>query len=165
MTLYQIPTATSPDYFDYAELIGAYVEDPRAMLRLTNSVVDKTNDVVAAAVSDAREDVRVEWQQQADAAEREIQALYGQMRVLEGNANDMHEVLVNVARNDGQIRDYFNVDQKINAIKRLRAVTNCGLKAAMDAIRDPRVAAHFNPLFEVVGVAYVGNDEDSACMD
>jgi hypothetical protein len=38
-------------------------------------------------------------------------------------------------------------------------MTMCGLKAAKEAIEDPRVIDAANPMFEVVGVTFVGSDD------
>lgn len=168
MTNYSIPMVSNPDYFDFAELVGANVKNTRKALMLTNSVVDKCNEVVAREVDNALDEAESPFRRIMDEQERELQTVYGQLHVLEGHRNDMHEVLVNVARQDDAILDAMRGDamhrRKIEAIKRLRQVTMCGLKAAKDAIEDPRVADAANPMFEVVGAA-IFNDEDFACQD
>lgn len=71
----------------------------------------------------------------------------------------LHEVLVSVARQDSQVIHYLNASQKINAIKRLRHITGTGLKAAKEAVEDPRVKAA--SLFVVVG----GGTVDTAATE
>lgn len=169
MTLFQIPIVHNADYFDFVELIGTYVEDPRVMLRVTNSVVDKANEVVAREVDNALDVAESPFRRIMDEQEQELQTVYGQLHVLEGHRNDVHEILVNVARQDDDILSLLRGEpmfrRKIDAIKRLRALTGAGLKGAKDAIEDPRVPDAANPMFEVVGVAFIGNDEDYACQD
>lgn len=50
-------------------------------------------------------------------------------------AHDRQELLVYVLKNDPTAWDYLSSGQRIPAIKRLRVVTNVGLKEALDAYR------------------------------
>lgn len=50
-----------------------------------------------------------------------------------------HDALVAAARNSGEVMDAVRESRKIDAIKRLRTLTSCGLKEAKDAIESDRV--------------------------
>lgn len=134
-----INLVTSPDYFDFAELVAEFVSDQRTVLRLTNSVVDKCNEVVTREVDDALDSAESPFRRIMDDQEAEIQGLYSRLNQAEDARNTLHEVLVNVARQDAEVIGFRDQDKKINAIKRLRQMTNCGLLAAKNAVEDPRV--------------------------
>lgn len=53
--------------------------------------------------------------------------------------------LVSSALYDAQIVQFCADNQKMNAIKRLRALTSCGLKDAKEAIEDERVWGTYAP--------------------
>lgn len=50
-----------------------------------------------------------------------------------------HDKLVMQASNDDEVLNNMAQHRKIYAIKRLREISGCGLKAAKDAVEDPRV--------------------------
>lgn len=50
-----------------------------------------------------------------------------------------HEARVFAALSNKKTMDFMRASQKINAIKELRMVANCGLKEAKDAVEDDRV--------------------------
>lgn len=50
-----------------------------------------------------------------------------------------HEDLVQIARDSIAIHDYLKNSKKIQAIKWLRTLTDCGLRSAKEAIEDYRV--------------------------
>lgn len=162
-----INIVSNPDYFDFAELVAEFVSDQRTVLRLTNSIVDKTNEVVHREVFDALDDATHPFRSLIQEQEQELQSVYGSLHAeradndslrqqLADKRDDLHEVLVNVCRTSEVIVGFVAETKKINAIKELRRLTNASLKASKEAVEDPRVWSP--PMFEVVGVAYVGTD-------
>ena len=51
-----------------------------------------------------------------------------------------HKHLVDLVLNNPEIIDKLLLNRKIEAIKMLRALTNCGLKSAKEAVEDQRVS-------------------------
>jgi len=64
-------------------------------------------------------------------------------KLMGDNAESEHEKLVLLALNSHNVIDFMGRGQKIQAIKELRFISNCGLKEAKDACDDPRVMAYF----------------------
>lgn len=145
MTSYSIPAVTSPDYFDFAELVGAYVEDPRLLLILTNSVTDKVNEIVNREVDDALDSAGHPFQNIIREQEEELQSVYGQLNAQQDRRDDLHEVLVTVCLHSEVVGNHVRNGQKINAIKELRRLTNASLRASKEAVEDSRV---WEPLAE-----------------
>jgi ribosomal protein L7/L12 len=139
MTNYSIPLATSPDYFDFAELVGEFIEPPRTMLRLTNSIVDKVNEIVAREVDEVLEDASHPFRSIIAQQEEELASVYGQLHAQQDKRDDLHEVLVNVCRNSPTVLGYVRESKKINAIKELRRLTSASLRSTKEAVEDPRV--------------------------
>ena len=71
-----INIVSSPDYFDIAELLAPYVTDARDLLRLSNSVADKTNEVVRREVDEALDEAEAPFRRIMDEQSREINSLH-----------------------------------------------------------------------------------------
>lgn len=56
-----------------------------------------------------------------------------------------HDDLVNACFASVTIMDYIKADQKIKAIKELRALSGSGLREAKDACEDYRLASYYPP--------------------
>ncbi len=149
MTDYRIPLATR-GLIEYVELVSPYFEDPTTMMRVVNGIVDLTNEVVDNAVNDALDNAESPFRRIMDEQSAELASVYGELHAQREQRNDLHEVLVNVARQDAEVIRHLNESHKIYAIKRMRQMTNCDLKAAKEAVEDPRVRM-CGAMFVVVG--------------
>lgn len=58
-----------------------------------------------------------------------------------------HENLVKIAMNSGAVVAAMVNGKKIEAIKELRSLTNCGLREAKDAVESPELLAYVGPPF------------------
>lgn len=70
-----------------------------------------------------------------------------------------HNMLVDAAIGLPECMEYMRQTQKIRAIKVLRDMTGCGLKAAKDAVEDNRVGIHVNLISDPWGVGNAHEDE------
>jgi ribosomal protein L7/L12 len=147
-----------PMWRQFAQLVNQYVGDLNDMLLLTNSVTDLANECIEDAVDDCLDEAGHPFRNIIREQDEENQRLHVALAQQTDARNDLHQVLVNVARQDAQILTAMEgapqFRKKIEAIKRLRAMTLCSLKAAKEAIEDPRVSDAANPMFEVVGVGF-----------
>lgn len=139
-----ISIVTDADYFDFAALVGPYVKksrnSARDLLTLTNSIVDKTNDVVAREVDDALDVAESPFRRIMDEQTqqlRDAEAIsMAQQRDIKYYKDNLHNVLTHIASTDPIIIEMVNKGENYNAIKRLRNITNVTLKPAADAIKS-----------------------------
>jgi hypothetical protein len=70
-----------------------------------------------------------------------------------------HSMLVDAAIGLPECVEYMRQTKKIMAIKVLRDMTGCGLKAAKDAVEDDRMGIHVNLISDPWGVGNAHEDE------